>query len=80
MLAFNRVGNKEITFEELVADLSVQELHDLTDEMIDQMLTLIDGCTDSDVTFQPVNRSTLVRTIPMPPTAPRWGLPGPWAM
>lgn len=55
MLAFNRVGNKEITFEELVADLSVQELHDLTDEMIDQMLTLIDGCTDSDVTFQPVD-------------------------
>lgn len=55
MLAFNRVGNKEITYEELVADLSVQELHELTDEMIDQMLTLIDDCTDSDVTFQPAD-------------------------
>lgn len=55
MLAFDRVANKEITFGDLVADLTVQDLHSLTDEMIDRMLQLIDGCTDSDVTFQPVD-------------------------
>jgi len=55
MLAFNRVANKEISFGDLVADLTVQDLRSLTDEMIDRMLQLIEDCTDSDVTFQPVD-------------------------
>lgn len=55
MLAFNRVANKEISYDELVADLSVQDLHALTDEMVDHMLHLIEGCTDDDVVFQPVD-------------------------
>jgi len=53
MLDFDRVKNKEITLAELVADLTVQEMHDLTDEMIDTMAQLIEGCTDADVVFQP---------------------------
>jgi hypothetical protein len=55
MLAFERVTNQEITFDQLVADLTVQDLHDLTDEMIDTMLQLIDGCTDAAVVFAPVD-------------------------
>lgn len=55
MLAFERVTNKEITLSELVADLTVQDLHDLTDEMIDTMFGLIEGCTDADVVFTPVD-------------------------
>lgn len=55
MLAFERVANKEVTLSDLVADLTVQDLHDLTDEMVDTMVGLIDGCTDADVVFTPVD-------------------------
>ncbi|MEZ4680405.1 MAG: DinB family protein [Caldilineaceae bacterium] len=55
MLAFDRVANKEVTLSDLVADLSVQDMHELTDEMVDTMLQLIDGCTDADVVFTPVD-------------------------
>ena len=52
MLAFERVTNKEISLNELVAELTVQDMHDLTDEMIDTMVQLVDGCTDADVVFR----------------------------
>ncbi len=55
MLAFERVTNKEITMSDLVAGLTVQDMHDLTDEMLDTILGLIDGCTDADVVFEPVD-------------------------
>ncbi|MFN8492052.1 MAG: DinB family protein [Caldilineaceae bacterium] len=55
MLDFSRVWKKEMTFDELVAGLTVSDLRKLTDEMIDRQLQLIADCTDADVTFQPVD-------------------------
>ena len=55
MLDFSRVWKKEITFDELVAGLTLNDLRKLTDEMIDRQLQLIADCTDADVTFQPVD-------------------------
>ena len=53
MLDFTAVRDKEITIDQLCAELTLADLHQLTDEMIDAMLDLIDGCTDADVTFVP---------------------------
>ena len=53
MLDFTRVHNKEITVNELCADLTLADLHHLTDEMVDTMLELIEGCTEADVVFVP---------------------------
>jgi len=53
MLDFARVKRREIKIPELVGDLSVDDLRDLTNEMIDDMLTRIVGCVDTDVTFEP---------------------------
>jgi hypothetical protein len=53
MLNFVAVKEKEITFQELVADLNKDDLAKLTDEMIDKMLFQIAGCNDSDVVFVP---------------------------
>ena len=55
MLNFQAVRDKEITLTELVADLTSDDLRDLTDEMIDTVLSLIATCVDADVTFQPVD-------------------------
>ncbi|MEZ4620359.1 MAG: hypothetical protein R2867_33310 [Caldilineaceae bacterium] len=53
---FDRVANKEVTLSKATfADLSVQDMHELTIEMVDTMLQLIDGCTDADVVFTPVD-------------------------
>ncbi len=57
MLDFNRVRNKEISMSELAKGLSVDDLHRLTDEMIDRMLALIDEARDNDVTFTPIDPS-----------------------
>ena len=53
MLDFKRVKKREIKLPELVADLSVNDLRDLTNEMIDDMLARIEGCVDADVVFEP---------------------------
>ncbi|MCA9990169.1 MAG: DinB family protein [Ardenticatenaceae bacterium] len=53
MLAFERVRRREISLAELVADLTVDDLRDLTNEMVDTMLALLAGCVDADVTFEP---------------------------
>jgi hypothetical protein len=53
MLNFARLRNKEITLDELAADLGVRDLHALTDEMINTMLELIVDAVDSDVIFTP---------------------------
>jgi hypothetical protein len=53
MLDFTPVRNKEITYADLCRNLSVEDLRDLTDSMIDRQLDLIAGCTNADVVFEP---------------------------
>lgn len=53
MLDFSRLRNREATLGELVDGLTVDDLRDLTNEMIDRQLALIADCDDSDVTFVP---------------------------
>lgn len=53
MLDFSRLRRREATLGELVDGLTVDDLRDLTNEMIDHQLALIAGCDDSDVTFVP---------------------------
>ena len=53
MLDFQAVRDNRITFPELVAGLTREDLRNLTNEMVDTMYGLIAGCTDADVTFVP---------------------------
>jgi len=53
MLDFASVRNKELTLKDLVADLNLDDLRHLTNEMVDTIADLIEGCTDSDVVFVP---------------------------
>ena len=53
MLEFARVKKREVKIGELVADLSVNDLRDLTNEMIDDILGRIEECEDADVVFEP---------------------------
>jgi hypothetical protein len=55
MLDFAALREKRITVAELVADLTRDDLRDLTNEMVDAMLGLIAACVDADVTFVPVD-------------------------
>ena len=55
MLDFQAVRDQEITFDELVADVTMNDLRDLTEEMIETMLDLIIDCVDADVIFEPVD-------------------------
>jgi hypothetical protein len=55
MLNFQAVRDKEITLAELVADLTRDDLRELTNEMIDMILAQIAGCVDADVSFEPVD-------------------------
>lgn len=55
MLDFEQVKQQELTLAELVAGLTIEDLADLTNEMIDRQLELISGCIDGDVTFVPVD-------------------------
>ncbi len=55
MLEFKAVREKQITFAELCANLTVADLRALTNEMIDTMQRLIADCVDADVVFQPVD-------------------------
>jgi hypothetical protein len=53
MLDFAAVKAGKLTFGELTADLAVDDLRDLTNEMIDFQLGLISDCSDEDVVFVP---------------------------
>lgn len=53
MIDFARLRNREATLAELVDGFTVEDLRDLTNEMIDLQLKLIAGCEDGDVTFVP---------------------------
>ena len=55
MLNFQAVRNQEITFAQLVVDLTLDDLRDLTNEMVDTMLSLIADCVDADVVMEPVD-------------------------
>lgn len=55
MLDFRAAFAGEITADELLEGVGVQELRDLTNEMVDTMLGYIENCTDADVVFQPVD-------------------------
>jgi hypothetical protein len=56
MLNFQAFRDGEISFAELVADLTRDDLYALTHEMIDRIQALIAGCVDADVTFEPVDQ------------------------
>lgn len=53
MIDFARLRNREATLAELVDGFTVEDLRDLTNEMIDLQLELIAGCEDGDATFVP---------------------------
>lgn len=53
MLDFTPVRNKEKSYAELVADMTVADLRDLTNEIVDYQLSLLADCTDADVVFVP---------------------------
>jgi hypothetical protein len=53
MIDFAAVQRKEKTLAEICRGLTAADLRDLTNEMIDRQLGLIDGCRDEDVVFEP---------------------------
>lgn len=53
MLDFSLVHNKVMTYQQLVAGLTPEDLRHLTGEMIDTQLSMIAGCVDADVVFVP---------------------------
>lgn len=53
MLNFAAVKAGEMSFQELTADLTVDDLRQLTNEMIDFQLGMIADCRDEDVVFEP---------------------------
>ena len=53
MLKFQAVRDKEITFDELIADLTKDDLEQLANEMIDIILDLIHERTNFDVQYVP---------------------------
>jgi hypothetical protein len=55
MLNFQAVRDDEITFDELIADITLSDLYDLTNELVDIILNLIEICVDADVTFEPAD-------------------------
>ena len=53
MLDFSSVNRNETTMGQLAAGLTPDDLRRLTNEMVDTLLGIIDGCTDADVIFAP---------------------------
>ena len=53
MLDFTLVKNKTLTFSDMARDLTKTDLRNLTDEMIDTMLSIVADATDEDVVFVP---------------------------
>jgi hypothetical protein len=53
MLDFDALREKRITVNQLVEGLGPEDLHRLTDEMIDAMQAVLEGAVDADVTFVP---------------------------
>jgi hypothetical protein len=55
MLDFKAVSEKRLKFNQLTVGLTPADLHQLTDEMVDDMLVVLQDAQDADVTFQPVD-------------------------
>ncbi len=55
MLDFKPLRSKKTPLNEMVANLGVADLCQLTNEMVDKIKELIAGCDDADVVFQPVD-------------------------
>ena len=55
MLDFQAVRDKEIAFNELIADITLNDLRDQTEEMVEIMLDMIIDCVDADVIFEPID-------------------------
>lgn len=55
MLDFTPVRNRAMRIDEVAAGLTVADLRNLTNEMIDAMLSLVKEATDADVVFMPVD-------------------------
>jgi len=55
MLDFQAVRDKKITMAELVENLTMEDLRQLTHEMVDTILALIQNCVDADVTYEPLD-------------------------
>lgn len=53
MLDFTPVKNKTKTFSEFTQDITKADLRNLTNEMIDTMLSIVSDATDEDVLFVP---------------------------
>lgn len=53
MIDFAPLKERQLRIQDLARDLTLADLRDLTDEMIDTVLALIGDCTDEDVVFQP---------------------------
>jgi hypothetical protein len=55
MLNFQLVREETMTMDQLVDDLTREDLGRLTGEMVDAVLALIADCTDADVIVQPMD-------------------------
>ncbi len=55
MFDFTPVIQKQAKLSELTTNLTVGDLRQYTNEMIDTIMDLIAACTDADVTFQPID-------------------------
>lgn len=55
MLNFQPVREKKITLQDLVRDLTKDDLRRELNEMYDEVSHLIAHCTDADVTFEPID-------------------------
>ena len=53
MIDFTPLREEEVTIADLAVGLGAADLRELTNEMLDLMSSLIDGCTDEDVVFVP---------------------------
>lgn len=55
MLDFKAVRTGEISISDLVTEFTLDDLRNLSVEMIDRILDLIADCVDADVTFEPLD-------------------------
>lgn len=55
MLDYTSIRNNSMSMNELTEALTIEDLQNLTNEMIDAILGTISECVDADVTFVPVD-------------------------